>query len=113
MLAADLVVLFLVVLGAACVAVLLSSAVGGRKAARPLPPAGPAVWKAAHHTVGEDTVVSVELRQPLADGSYNVLEQRPVGTVANLSPDYDVTLGDLLDRARERAYLITLRENED
>jgi hypothetical protein len=63
--------------------------------------------------VREDTVVSVERRQPMSDGSYQVLEQRSVGTVANNAPDYDATLADLLDTARERAYLIGLRSGED
>ncbi len=107
-LAGDLVVLFLLVLAAATAAVLLPPMLSRRRSQ----PAGAAVWKAAHATVGEDTVVSVELRRAVADGSYTVLERRTVGTVANDARDYDAVLAELLDRARERAYLIELRGGE-
>jgi hypothetical protein len=107
--AGDVVVLFLIVLAAASAAVLLPPMLARRR----LRPLGATVWKAAHHSVQNETVVSVELRQPMSDGSYRVLEQRSVGTVANNAADYDASLADLLDRARERAYLIGLRSSED
>jgi hypothetical protein len=108
-LAGDLVVLFLAVLVAATAAVLVPPMLSRR---RPVPTGTPA-WKAAHSTVRDDTVVSVQLRQPMSDGSYQVLEQRSVGSIANSAADYDTALAALLDKARERAYLIGLRGGDE
>ncbi len=62
----------------------------------------PAGWTAQHRTVGEQTVVSVELR----GRSGRVQDSQPVATIPVTAADYEDRFLEAMARARERAAVL-------
>lgn len=71
------------------------------RAGRPTRPE-PAQWVADHRSLGDETVVSVELRRP--DGT--VRDRQPIATIPLAAPDYDARFLAEMARARERVAVL-------
>lgn len=68
----------------------------------------PAEWVAADYTVGNETVIIVELRRPVEKGSteFESLDKREVGRLINGQRDYDQLYYDRMQDATNRAALL-------
>ena len=74
-----------------------------RRRRRAVADATAARWQAGHYSTRGVTHVVVRLRTP---SRHQVLEQREIGTVADVDPDYDRTFLSLISAAEERAALL-------
>lgn len=74
-----------------------------RRRRRILADAKAATWQVGHYSSRGVTRVVVRLKTPVRQ---HVLEQRQVGTVADIDPDYDRALLSLISAAEERAALL-------